>query len=126
LKEIPPLLEAFSPLVPKPLAHFCGQLREGILSVPRKRTQVFLQNWFNISEVWQIEAFVKPLDLTDRILLHLFKTHLVKVTWRNQTALLEEYREELLVLSYDALVQVRYIRPLQTPPWPGLSHHVPG
>src|SRR5262249_57519247 len=81
-----------------------------------------LERW----KVGEVEAVVKRPEFADRILLQLFKTDLVKMTWRNQGTLLEECLEDLLVLADDAIVQVGFVRPLQAPPWPGLSHHVPG
>src|SRR5262249_23062747 len=124
--RISPLLEALSPLPPKPFTHFCRQLREAVLLVPRKRTQVFAQNRFDRCKVGEIEAIVKRPELTDRVPLQLFKPHLVEMTGRDQGTLLEECFEDLLVLADDAVVQVGFVWPLQAPPWPGLSHHVLG
>src|SRR5262245_46253891 len=93
--RISPLLKALLPLARKPFTHFCGQLQEAIRLVPRKQTQVFSQNRFDRCKVREIEAVVKRPELTDRILLQFFKTHLVQMGLRNQPALLEEDLEDL-------------------------------
>jgi hypothetical protein len=98
--------------------------REALLTTigPGAFSGITLGDWLRVLR----QNLVKLLELTDRVLFQRLETHLVKMTWRNQPALLEEYLEDLLVLPDDAVVQLGFVRPLQAPPWPGFSHHVPG